>query len=134
MTQLMPKQDKATVRRILEAVLNRLDAEARGGEENSNSILLSESGDADAPVILVVIAGSNSTAKNGTATPALRVDRAGQPATNYALGNNEAQAAHPGLERFPLAVTDPHPSAPKACFMEPGRACVSSGACEMRGF
>jgi hypothetical protein len=41
--------------------------------------------------------------------------------------------AHPGLERFPLSGLGP--AAPsKPCFMEPGRLCVNSGACEMRGY
>ena len=41
--------------------------------------------------------------------------------------------AHPGLERFPLS--EAGTAAPsKPCFMEPGRICVNSGACEMRGF
>ena len=46
---------------------------------------------------------------------------------------NEKKHSHPGLERFTIEA-DSHPSAPKTCFMEPGRACVNSGACEMRGF
>lgn len=131
----MPKEDKETVRRLLEAALKGLGGEARGGEEGSNSILFSESGDAGTPVVLVLIGGLNSSAQNGAAPLLPSVDQTGGQATakTSAPGDDKPQAAHPGLERFPF-VTDSHPAAPKACFMEPGRACVSSGACEMRGF
>ena len=134
--QVLPKQDKETVRRLLEAALNRLDEETRAGEEKSNSILLSESGNEDTPVILVLIGGLSSSAQYGAASPVRSVDQAGRPATpkSTATAHDQSPAAHPGLERFPLAMTDSRPAAPKACFIEPGRACVSSGACELRGF
>lgn len=41
---------------------------------------------------------------------------------------------HPALERFTIIASSPAPSTAKACFMEPERICVNSGACEMRGF
>lgn len=133
--QLMLKQDQETVRRLLEAALNKLDEESRGGEERSNSILFSES-DAGTPLILVVIGELNSSTQSVPAPTLLNVDQTGPPATarSSVSGHNQTQVVHPGLERFPFAVTDSRPAAPKACFMEPGRACVSSGACEMRGF
>ena len=55
---------------------------------------------------------------------------AGSAAKSSALDRPEA---HPGLERFPLSETGTA-AASKPCFMEPGRVCVNSGACEMRGY
>lgn len=131
--QRMAKHDLETVRRLLKAALNKLDGESHGDKESSNSILFSEN-DAGAPVILVLVGGLN--AQDEDAPTVLDAAHAGRRETekSSASGLDQTQAAHPGLERFPLAVTDSRPTAPKACFMEPGRACVSSGACEMRGF
>lgn len=52
------------------------------------------------------------------------------PAKSSSLDRHEA---HPGLERFPLSEAGTA-AASKPCFMEPGRICVNSGACEMRGY
>jgi hypothetical protein len=46
----------------------------------------------------------------------------------------EDRAAHPGLEKFSITEARHMDSAPRTCFMEPGRVCVNSGACEMRGY
>lgn len=39
---------------------------------------------------------------------------------------------HPGFERFQISDSRAA-DVPKTCFMEPGRICVNSGACEMLG-
>jgi hypothetical protein len=134
--QRMANSDLEKVRRLLKAALNKLDGESRGDKESSNSILFSEK-DTGTPVILVLGGGSN--AQDEDAPPVLVASPEGRRETvkSFASGPDQtqgAQTAHPGLERFSLAVTDSVPTAPKACFMEPGRTCVSSGACEMRGF
>ena len=46
----------------------------------------------------------------------------------------DGRQSHPGLERFPLSEPSATSAATKPCFMEPGRVCVNSGACEMRGY
>jgi hypothetical protein len=46
--------------------------------------------------------------------------------------SSETSSTHPGLERFTMI--EKSTDAPKPCFMEPGRSCVKSGACEMRGY
>lgn len=125
--EVMLKQNQEPVRRVLQAALNKLDAETRGSVEGSNSISFSEI-DSTPPVILVLVSGLEP--QPGGPSDALNAV-AGQPAT---MRSDQVYAAHPGLERFPLAVTDSRSTAPKPCFMEPGRACVNSGACEMRGF
>jgi len=129
----MPNQDKEKVRRVLEALLAKLDGEPRDGEERA--ILLSEGSDSTSPVI-VLLGGLNSGAQDAVAHRQPKVDELGRLATANlsASAHDNPHASHPGLERFPLAETQSHPAAPKACFIEPGRTCVSSGACEMRGY
>lgn len=134
--QRTAKHDQETVRRVLKAALNKLDGESPGDKQGSNSIRFSEN-DADAPLILVVVGGLN--AQNEGAPSVLIADPNGETETDQSTVSNRdqrqgGQAAHPGLERFPFPVTPSLSAASKACFMEPGRTCVSSGACEMRGF
>lgn len=43
-------------------------------------------------------------------------------------------ASHPGLERFTIIESEQSAPGQKACYMEPDRPCVKSGACEMRGY
>src|SRR2546426_2669267 len=134
--QRIAKYDQETVRRLLKAALKKLDGESHGDKQSSNSVLFSEN-DADSPVILVLVGGSN--AHDQSAAPELIAVPNGQTEPDESTVSNRdqkqgPQASHPGLERFPFAVTSSLSAAPKACFMEPGRTCVSSGACEMRGF
>lgn len=131
----MPNQDKETVRLVLQALLEKLDGEPRDGEEKASSILLSEGGDST-PQVIVLVGGLNSGAQHAGARRQPKLDELGRLATASlsASAHDNPHASHPGLERFPLAETQSHPAAPKACFMEPGRTCVSSGACEMRGY
>jgi hypothetical protein len=132
----MGKHDQETIRRLLKAAINRLSAESQDDKEGSDSILFSEN-EPNAPVILVFAGGLNvqdEDAPSGlVAAPTGRreTERSSASSLDQTQGS---PGAHPGLERFPLGVTDSLPAAPKACFMEPGRTCVSSGACEMRGF
>lgn len=131
----MPNQDKETVRRVLEALLEKLDGEPRDGEERASSILLSEGSDSTSPVI-VFLGGLNSGVGDAVAHRQPKADDRERPATANlaAAARDNSHASHPGLERFPLAETQSNPAAPGACFMEPGRTCVGSGACEMRGY
>lgn len=134
--QRMANSDLETARRLLKAALNKLDGESRGDKESSNSILFSEK-DTGTPVILVLVGRLNAQDEDAPPVLVASPDDRRETVKSFASGpdqTQEAQAAHPGLERFSLAVTDSLSTAPKACFMEPGRTCVSSGACEMRGF
>jgi len=130
----MPKQDKETVRGLLSAVLRKLEGETVEGTESSTPIVFSETANQGSPMILVFVGALDSSASS----PARGTERV-LMTTPLAATRNEIPAAHPGLERFPLAISEPSPfavkpSATKPCFIEPGRACCSSGACEMRGF
>ena len=132
----MAKHDEETVRRLLRSAPDKLDGESHSDGQSSNSIFFSDN-DADAPVILVLAGGVK--AQNEGAPTVLIAGPNGQTETDESTVSNRdprrgEQGTHPGLERFPFAVTPSLSAAPKACFMEPGRTCVSSGACEMRGF
>jgi hypothetical protein len=147
----METSDSEVARRVLSAVLERLNGNARANsdskagatsdlsfehEQISNSRRSSVAGDGS-PIIVVVVNQEISASDlreqtNGCSSVAV-TNQAANPA--LLSGNeNEARGLHPGLERFPIAEGVPAASAPKNCFMEPGRVCVNSGACEMRGF
>jgi hypothetical protein len=131
----MANQDIETVRRVLEALLRRLEAEPAKAGDAGSAVLLTEGVNTASPVI-VVLGGLNSGAEHDAALRRSGVEGNERPtaSTSAASAYREQPALHPGLERFELAETESHSAAPKACFMEPGRACVSSGACEMRGY
>jgi hypothetical protein len=132
----MRDSDQDIVRRALSSVLDRLEG-ARAGTEITGG---------DNSIIVIFMGQSNATGDGDRSLGAqaveprggMRQDRAPGASTShergFALDDREAQAKHPGLEKFPIAVAETAPSAPKTCFMEPGRACVNSGACEMRGY
>ena len=127
----MANQDKETVRQILEALLRRLEAEPYKPGEAGTPVLFSDGVSPSAPVI-VVIGGLNSSERDYG--PGQRDVSEIKPSATKSSASRERPSSHPGLERFPMAETESNSAAPKACFIEPGRACVSSGACEMRGY
>ncbi|HVG21679.1 MAG TPA: hypothetical protein VNI02_21775 [Blastocatellia bacterium] len=132
----MRDSDQAKLRRALSSLLDRLEgpahaeAEATGGDNS----------------IIVIFLGQSDSANGGIQSPGARpgdaqshviesrapVNRASHESA-FTFDQRGMQAPHPGLEKFPIAETESTP-APKTCFMEPGRACVNSGACEMRGY
>ena len=105
------------IRRVLTSLLERLDKDPA---QPSASV---EPGDAS-PLILLMLGqldpASNEMKNTGT-----------EPRR---LSHIEDRAAHPGLEKFSATEARHTDSAPRTCFMEPGRVCVNSGACEMRGY
>jgi hypothetical protein len=129
------KQDQETVRRVLKAALNNLDDESQSDLGSANSVS-SGGNDAVAPVILVLVDGLTARGEGGTSPVVAVSGRRSIEEPSYSRADQPPgdQVVHPGLERFLLGVTDSLPAAPRECFMEPGRTCVSSGACEMRGF
>ena len=129
------KQDQETVRRVLKAALNNLDDESQGDLGSANSVS-STGNDAVAPVILVLVDGLTARGESGTPPVVTVAGRRSIEEPSYSRADQPPgdQVVHPGLERFLLGVTVSLPAAPRECFMEPGRKCVSSGACEMRGF
>jgi hypothetical protein len=139
----MRKPERDTVRQVLEAALKNLSEDAFDGEVSSESIALfgdrwpsSESRGWEVPVVLVVTGDLRARSQNTSAPGPASVDDSKEPAKVNSCGfdHSERKVSHPGLERFIMLGADSPPPAPRACFMEPSRACVNSGACEMRGF
>jgi len=137
----MRKQERDAIRQVLEAALKNLREETTDGEASSESVAIfsdrwpsSESRGSEPPVILVV--AGDLKAQNTTKTGPANLDDTKDPTkVNSSISDhNERKVSHPGLERFKMVEGDAPTPAPKACFIEPGRACVNSGACEMRGF
>jgi len=110
----MQSADAETIRRALTSALESL------GASKNEIATIGGTGKNDPQLVLVVIKESGSPAE-------------GEPRD----GRDNAchkEHAHPGLDRFAIEASDSKLPAPKMCFMEPDRACVHSGACEMRGF
>lgn len=57
-----------------------------------------------------------------------------RPEGSKSCGCEHGVRLHPGLERFPLSEPGSGDPSLRSCFIEPDRACVGSGACEMRGY
>jgi hypothetical protein len=114
-------------RRVLQNVLRQLD----GGDRASA-----------APVIVIVLgdaaaarAESGAVANAVAPLPAVvKQSACGCQNNSHISGANSLQSSHPGLERFDLPEDNAVSNAPRMCLMEPDRACVGSGACEMRGY
>jgi hypothetical protein len=133
----MQESNDEIARRVLEEVIERLEARGRSGALDANASPALNRGsespvDGD-PVIVVVLgrASLNSVRNQDTRQVLNEASLAG--ATNgspASFGNSY----HPGLERFALPKTSSNAVAPKTCFMEPDRPCVNSGACEIRGY
>ena|SRR5215467_15448648 len=116
----MQSADAEMIRRALTSALESI------GASQTEIATLSGTGKNEPRFVLVVIKESTTPAE-GDARGARDTD-----------GHEEYR--HPGLDRFKIddrfkiEASDSKLPAPKMCFMEPDRACVHSGACEMRGF
>jgi hypothetical protein len=138
----MQDSTEEIARRILEGVLRQLDggavlqAPAQAVNQAGNN------GAGGSPVIVIMLGdpqaprdGSNTTSNRVAALPiVVKQSDCGCQNNSHAEGGNSLQSPHPGLERFDLPENNTVSNAPRRCFMEPDRACVSSGACEMRGY
>ena len=130
----MGKQELDGVREVLEIALDTMREDA-SSEESFSPVRESNSFESRAqqtPVIIIVASGRTSHLDRSRSGSAV-VEAPPVTLTSSDSPHNERKVSHPGLERFTIE-TDSRPAAPKACFMEPGRPCVNSGACEMRGF
>jgi hypothetical protein len=111
----MESSQKEKIRRVLESVLARLENTSAPGQAASDSV--------ESPVLLVVLGESGAHTRD-----------AAQAQGTPAITEPRLVSHHPGLERFSLREEESKPHAPRMCFMEPGRECVESGACELRGY
>ena len=130
----MPDADQEIARRVLEGVLRRLEGDAPVAP------VTTASAGQDRPVIFIVLGNLELSPPGERGGDPRRAPVEGLNITNNrtqsappptTVGNS--QTAHPEFERFPLADAQATAPVPKACFMEPDRICVHSGACEMRG-
>jgi hypothetical protein len=156
---IMQSSDQDMVRRALSSILERLEGGAVSETEITSGANVNQStadhhtrsranvsGGSDNPIILIVLGQSNAVTDgshilNAQAADARKDMRESLAPANlksyeieFTIDRRQMPSAHPGLERFPIAEAVTAPSAPKTCFMEPGRSCVNSGACEMRGY
>jgi hypothetical protein len=138
----MRKPELDTVRQVLETALRNLreDAAENGTAPQSAAVseersACSESRRTEAPIIVIIAGELKTHSDEATRQEPVILNVASEPgkATSGVSDYSERKVSHPGLERFTIEA-DSRPSAPKACFMEPSRSCVNSGACEMRGF
>ena len=138
----MRKNERDTVRQVLEAALKNL-SDAFDGEASPESLTLfgdpwpsSENRGSEVPVVLIVTGDLRARSQNMALAKPEGDDDIREPATvnSCVADHSERKLSHPGLERFIMLAADSAPPAPRACFMEPSRDCVNSGACEMRGF
>jgi hypothetical protein len=138
----MRKNEQDTVRQVLEAALKNL-SKALDREASTEAIALfgdpspsSENRGSGVPVVLIVTGDLSAHSQNTAAPKPANVDDIKEPSTvnSCVSDHSERKLSHPGLERFIMLAADSAPPAPRPCFMEPNRACVNSGACEMRGF
>lgn len=137
----MQDVNEETARRILESVLRRLnDGSLR---QSAQAVSQVEDDRTRATPVVVILLGDRETGRGemGSATGDLAAPQAGARFPGCGCQNNShtggsisLQSSHPGLERFDLSEEKANRDAPRRCFIEPDRACVGSGACEMRGY
>lgn len=120
---IMQDSDQEIVRQALSSILDRLNGGAGGANEK--------------PIILVVMGQPNARGESADSREKERGNAASTvhpPDAENGFDRRAVQATHPVFERFQTAEAGTGSPAPKTCFMEPGRVCVNSGACEMRGY
>lgn len=138
----MQDSTEEIARRILDTVLRQLeggagrpiaahaDHQPAGNGAGSNPLIVIMLGDSPA-----ARAVSNAANNWSAAAPSVVKQTGCGCQNNSPAGRgNSLQSPHPGLERFDLPEEKTLSNAPRRCYMEPDRACVESGACEMRGF
>lgn len=131
----MHKQQRDAVIQVLEKALNNLRDDTSDGDVSSELVALigdrlsSETRNSEAPIILLIAGDLKSRSHANLGHP-----KEAETVNAGPSNHSERKVSHPGLERFTIVEAGSHSSVPRACFMEPTRVCVKSGACEMRGF
>ena len=136
----MQDSTEEIARRVLQNVLRQLEAGSRpAAPPPGNSVVGNHT--SASPVIIIMLGDAAAHATSGDAAnagaPLLGVvepSACGCQNNSHMSGGNSLQSSHPGLERFDLPEDNAVSNAPRMCFIEPDRACVGSGACEMRGY
>ena len=107
----MDSSETELVRKVLASLIDRLDGRA------GNSL------------VVIVLGQDESPAREPREPESMSSHPAGTD-----IITNRTGATHPGLERFTLSHLCSSGPAPRACFLEPEKVCVNSGACEVRGY
>ena len=134
----MNENERETVKRILEATLRRLGEGANGnpaGQDQQSDVLQNSDPYRDRSnnsVIILLTDNSSDPSQNNFSRPFSTVGEVAAGRNNVSQ-ITERKVSHPAQERFTMIDAASPAGAPKACFMEPGRVCVNSGACQMRG-
>jgi len=123
-------QNTEIVRRVLASLLEKLESgspqtHAGGQQGAADSSAPSNAAGGAGSVILLMLGNLDSGPTAGSSAGA-------EPRVSSRI--EDRTPAHPGLEKFTVAGANHSNSAPGTCFMEPGRVCVNSGACELRGY
>ena len=138
----MQDSTEEIARRILASVLRQLE---NGTAQLPPAQAVDQSGNhsANASPVIVIMLGDPQTPRTAAGAvnhhvtvlpPGVQQAGCGCQNNSHITGGNSLQSSHPGLERFDLPEDKAVSNAPRRCFMEPDRACVGSGACEMRGY
>lgn len=125
----MKNTNQELIRRVLSSVLSRI-----GDNETTPTKLIAEAASDASPVVFIILNDSQSREENDERHLRAADSAASKKNDAGSLENNSKGLKHPEFERFSSVEAKSDGLAPKTCFMEPGRACVNSGACEMRGF
>ena len=127
----MQDSTEEIARRVLEGVLRRLDD---GAARPSAAPQATDAGASGPPLIVIMLGDRRETNAAPVVPAAVTQPACGCQNNSHVMAGNSLQSSHPGLERFDLPDKNRVSNAPRTCFMEPDRACVGSGACEMRGY
>lgn len=124
----MQPTDQELARRLLSAVLDRLEGQ-RPTAPQASAQEVSSSRNGDPGIVLIVVgqSGDQYGIAENKPIPSETIEM-------KSPNRNNGAESHPGLEKFPLSEIVSKGAASKTCFMEPDRVCVNSGACEMRGY
>lgn len=127
----MQDSTEEIARRVLENVLRRLDD---GAARPSAAPTTNDAGANGSPLIVIMLGDRRETNAAPIMPTVVTQPACGCQNNSHITAGNSLQSSHPGLERFDLPNENRVSNAPRTCFMEPDRACVGSGACEMRGY
>jgi len=134
----MNEYERETVKRILEATLRRLGEGSNGSSAmDQRSEVPFQNGDSyqdrsNNSVIILLTDSSNDPSSSNFSRPFSTVGEVAAGGSNVSQ-ITERKVSHPAQEQFTMIEAASPVIAPKTCFLEPGRTCVNSGACQMRG-
>lgn len=135
----MNEYERETVKRILESTLRKLGEGSNGNTAGTDQLGEGafQSGDSyrersSSSVIILLTDNSNDRSPSNFSRPFSTVGEVTAGGSSVSQ-ITERKVSHPAQERFTMIEAASPVDAPKTCFLEPGRVCVNSGACQVRG-